>query len=54
MIYLHVISSNSVSTDNLPMSLGMKNGTKLHILFAPLEIDEMKLQKTSHHQQRNY
>lgn len=54
MIYLDVISSNSASTDNLPMSLEMKNGIQLHVLFALLEIDEIKLQNSPHHQQRNY
>lgn len=37
MIYLNVRNSN------LCMSLGMKNGTKLHVLLALLEIDEIKL-----------
>lgn len=48
MIYLNVRISN------LRMSLEMKNGTKLHVLFALLEIDEIKLQNSPHHQQRNY
>lgn len=41
MIYLEVTSWNSASTDNLLVSLEMENRTKLHVLFASLEPDEI-------------